>query len=209
MMRLQWGIGVLLIAALGAPAAKADVYQINFTGDPGNLLPTAGSFTYDPTVQTFTAFTVTWDSIAFDLTNFANAPSASPAFPGCIGSNTGGAAAFALLSGACNPPQPGENTAWGADNNIRPGFADFAFFSETNGHSCLPATPCDGIRLDDILSIPLSCCTTESDIGGWTITKEPGLTPTPEPSPLGTAALGLLSLAVFARVSQRSHRRLT
>jgi hypothetical protein len=207
-MRLQCGIGVLLIAALGAPAAKADVYQINFTSGPGELLPTAGSFTYDPTAHTFTTFLVTWDSVVFDMTAFANAPSdESFAFPGCVGGNTGGAAAFALLSGACNPPLPEETTFWGADNNVNSGFAEFVFFSGTNGHSCFPSTPCDGILLDDVLSVPLS---TESDaFGGWTITKEAGLTPTPAPSPLGTAALGLLILAVFARVSPRSHRRLT
>jgi hypothetical protein len=206
-MRLQCGIGVLLIAAFGAPAAKADLYQINFTGDLGSLLPTAGSFTYDPTAQTFTAFTVTWDGMVFDLTNFANAPTAEPTFPGCIGSNTAGSAAFALLSGACNPPQPEEGTSWGADSNPLFGVAELVFFSATNGHSCLPATPCDGIALVDRFSIPFSSSTAESNgVGGWSITKEAGLTPTPEPSQLGPAALGLLSLAVFARVT---HRRLT
>jgi hypothetical protein len=162
-MRLQWGIGVLLIAAFGAPAARADVYQINFAGDPPNLLPTAGSFNYDPTAQTFTAFLVTWDSFVFDMTNFANAPS---------------------------------------------GYAEFEILSGTNGDSCLPATPCDQSELFDLFSIPSCCATENSGAGGWTITKESGPTPTPEPSPLGTAALGLLSL-VFARVTQKSHRRRT
>jgi hypothetical protein len=211
MMRLQWGIGVLLIAALGAPAAKADLYQINFTGDPPSLLPTAGSFTYDPTAHTFAAFLVTWDSLVFDMTNFANAPtSENVGFPGCIGSNTGGAATFALLSGACNSPQPGETTFWEGASFLPSdlGFTEFVFLSGTNGHSCIPGfPPCDGIVLSDLFSTPSSFTTEPGGSGSWTITKEAGLTPTPEPSPLGTTALGLLSLA--AGVTQRSHRRRT
>jgi hypothetical protein len=110
MMRHQLGISILLLAAIGPPAAMADLldsttYTINFTGGP--LLPTAGSFTYDPDTPNFTNFLVTWDGVPFDLTSAANDPIIGiGGNPPCIGAATGAAATFLLLSGACSPPPP-------------------------------------------------------------------------------------------------------
>jgi hypothetical protein len=65
-----------MIAALVAPAAMADPidltpYTLSFSGSP--LLPSSGSFTYDPDTPHFTSFLVTWQGIIFDLTSSANA----------------------------------------------------------------------------------------------------------------------------------------
>ena len=105
-MKQRLGVGVLLCAAFTAPAAMADPadltnYTISFTGI--GILPTAANFTYDPDTPTFTSFAVTWDSISFDETAGANSPEIFPLFPpACVAALSGGAASFALISGACN-----------------------------------------------------------------------------------------------------------
>ena len=85
-------------ASISTVSAAPVHYTINFTTDSGPA-PT-GSFTYDDAVPVFTDFLVTWDSIQYDLTPDANAPSISGP-PACIGSATGAAATFLLMSGSC------------------------------------------------------------------------------------------------------------
>jgi hypothetical protein len=106
---------VATMSLLGTPNAKADLmdsvnYTITFTGT--GTLPTAGSFTYDPDIHTFSHFLVTWDGLNFDLTSAANGPFVTSPAPSCIGSLTGGAASFAVLSGDCTPPPTGFETTW-------------------------------------------------------------------------------------------------
>jgi hypothetical protein len=105
MTRPQLWTTVLLIATCGTPAAIADTsitYDINFTGT--GLLPTAGSFTYDSTVPSFSDFTVTWAGVVLNFTAAANAPTLTPPDPTCLGAATGAAATFDLLSGDCDSP---------------------------------------------------------------------------------------------------------
>ena len=102
---------LLIIVAFGVPAAAlADpidltTYTLTFTGSP--LLPSSGSFTYDPDTPHFTSFSVTWEGINFDLTSAANAPGISATAPACIGTDTGAAATADLLFGSCNPSSGG------------------------------------------------------------------------------------------------------
>jgi hypothetical protein len=129
-MRYKLGIGVLLITAFGAPSAMASVisYSISFIGSGS---PTAGSFTYDndnPASPFFTAFSVTWDGINFDLTSSANAPSTNGAYPSCA-TGSGAAATFGLLLGDCFPTPSGVNTQWFGNVQQSPGEAYFSFIT--------------------------------------------------------------------------------
>ena len=181
---------VLLIAALGAPIAKADLttYTINFTANLGPA-PTSGVFTYDPDVSTFSNFLVSWEGIDFDLTSGANAPFFDiNGAPPCIGTLTGGAAAFALLSGACSPPPAGFETLWGANTSQ----SSFRFVSSDNGGT--------GIAFGDAAA-PASPAIRA--LGNWTIT--PQVSEVPEPSALvllGTVC-GALALRRLAREPRR------
>lgn len=50
-------------------------YNIQFTTTSGSPAPTSGSFFYDPDVPVFSNFFVVWNTITFDMTAAANAPS--------------------------------------------------------------------------------------------------------------------------------------
>jgi hypothetical protein len=162
---------VLLIATCGAPAALAGTittYDIDFTAAAGGTpAPTAGSFTYDSTTPFFSDFTVTWDGIPFTLTDSANDPSMSGTVP-CLGSLTGAAASFALLSGACNPPDAGFQTSWSVNPNPTTLLPVF-LFSSTNLGS-------DGITISDDTELAYPAGSYLIPNGGWTIT------PVPEPN---------------------------
>jgi hypothetical protein len=114
-------IAAPLITILGAQSAFADTittYDIAFTGT--GILPTAGSFTYDSTVPSFSGFTVTWDGAAFNLTAAANAPLLVAPVPACLSGATGAAATFDLLSGACDSPGLNSLTGWSGILNLVP-----------------------------------------------------------------------------------------
>ncbi len=188
---------VLLIAvACGVPPAMADVvdqvtYTINFTGS--GILPTSGSFTYDPDTTTFTSFLVTWNGTTFDLTSGANAPVLGTPDPPCLGGATGAAASFDLLTGAC-PPVPGFFTLW--EGQRRASFGDsffgFATISSSNAN--------DQILVSDIISDNPAF-----NLGGsgeWSVT--PAGTATPEPSSLLLGALSLCALVACSSYLARS-----
>lgn len=113
--------------AFCAPPAHADedfTYDINFTCDPSTpscLLPTSGTFTYDSTTDEFTNFEVVWDGISINLKDAANAGPISPleGTNSCLGSSTGGAASYLLMT-ACPLLSPYE--PWLANTG-----GDFAF----------------------------------------------------------------------------------
>jgi len=129
-MRRSALIGLFLAGTFGIPAANADIlYDINFSG--GSTLPTAGSFTYDAVTSTFSGFSITFDTVDFDLTSSANSPGTFGAgFPACIGALTGGAATFAMLSGECDGAAS-ESTSWSGE--VMPGsFASFQFLTVDN-----------------------------------------------------------------------------
>jgi hypothetical protein len=182
-IRHQLGIGALLVTAFCDPVAKADLldattYTINFEGT--GTLPTAGSFTYDPDTSGFTNFFVTWIGLSFDLTSSANAPSMSPTIPSCLTGLSGGAASFALLSGACS-------AFWGATSEEIV-TANFSFHTEDGSNF---------LNVFDNLTIPFDFQPMTQAFGGWTITAE--ATPVPEPSSLIFFSASLLSVAFMAR----------
>ncbi len=90
---------ILFFLAAAATNLMADpiVYDINFTTNYGDA-PTSGSFSYDPTTETFSDFIVVWDSVTFDLTSSANSPYTNDEL--CMGNLSGGAAGFTILDGA-------------------------------------------------------------------------------------------------------------
>jgi hypothetical protein len=181
-------IWLLVIAAFGVPAANASpiTYTINFTLGGGGTLPSAGSFAYDSGTHTFSAFSVTWEGIAFDLTGSANAPvtAGSP-----CGALTGGAASFALLSGACAL----DTVDWFSHKLPSPEFAFTTFVDPTNSiliwaNAGSPTPPYD------------------TSGGNWTLSAGGtggggggGGSAVPEPTSLTLMVSGLFSGAVVAR----------
>ena len=174
-------IWLFVIAAFGVPAANASpiTYTINFTLGGGGTLPSAGSFAYDSGTHTFSAFSVTWEGIAFDLTGSANAPvtAGSP-----CGALTGGAASFALLSGACAL----DTVDWFSHISPSPEFGFTTFVDPTNSiliwaNAGSPTPPYD------------------TSGGNWTITAGDPPPAEPEPTSLSLMVSGLFSGAVVAR----------
>lgn len=89
---------LVIFCSLRVRADVLTTYDISFTLTSGTLLPTSGSFTYDSTTPQFTNFIVDWDSLVFNLTSSANNPTVVGSTPACVGTNTGAAATFAILS---------------------------------------------------------------------------------------------------------------
>lgn len=182
-------ICLLLIVALGAPVARADVadaatYSIFFVGTPP--FPTAGSFTYDPDIQTFSSFLVTWNGITFDLTSAANAPVVSATPPPCLGSATGGAASFALLNGDCTPAQGNFTTLWFAQMQPDPIF-EFSTYDPTSFIKIYAFdNPQAGYQVAG---------------GDWSLTQPtiPGPGTAPEPGTLVMFASGIVAIAGAVR----------
>ena len=181
---------MLLIAVVGAPAANANPtnYIFDFTGSPP--FPTAASFTYDSSTQTFSSFLVTWDNYTFDLTGSANAPIVTGAPCGTL---TGGAASFALLSGACAL----DTVDWFAHVSPTPEFGLTTF--DANGNLILVWANSSPVTYPYYVAG-----------GTWTIddnpdTDDPDNAPVPEPSSASLIASALVSGASVARkrIAQR------
>ena len=175
-MKQRLGVGILLCAAFSAPAIMADPmdltnYTISFTVSGSGILPTAGSFTYDPDTSTFSSFLVTWDSTSFDLTAGANTlafpiPQLGP--PGCLTGLTGGAASFALITGACNASS---DNLWFGDTEIDHS-ARFVF--ESPNQFPLSDTEINAVTL-------LGPASHDIGDGAWVTTEVTASAPVPEP----------------------------
>jgi len=184
----------LFIAVAGAQVVKADTtttYNIDFNTNNGTPpAPTAGSFTYDSTTQTFSDFTVNWDGQMFDLTGGANNPDISGTVP-CLDGKTGAAASFALLDGACNPPDPTFFTDWTGGILFD---SVFGFATEDGGSNSITV---NSNALAESSIVPFFSG------GGWTITAE--VAAVPEPSSL----IPITLLGLFAarkRIAQGLRR---
>ncbi len=132
MHKSLWVIPILFLA-LGTPFARADTlatYDINFTCTSGTtcILPSSGTFTYDETTDAFTVFEVVWDSSNINLEPVANAgPSLVGTKLSCLGSATGGAETFLLMT-SC--PFSGPYEPW-----LAPSGGTFAFSASVSGSS--------------------------------------------------------------------------
>ena len=174
---------VVLAFPLALRADTVTTYDITFTGV--GTLPTSGSFTYDSTVPQFSNFIVDWDGFTFNLTASANNPNSFGGTPACIGSNTGAAAGFALLTDCTGAG----NMAWEAVQAVN--MVDFEFLADQAG--CEAFGPCENI--DDNYGIAPDP-TPESGAGSFSITAVPPTTTvTPEPSGLLLFATGLAGCA--------------
>jgi len=193
MMCSGLGIPLFLFAAIGVPIQAGPIsYTITFTGGP--ILPTAGSFQYDPASPQFTDFTVEWDGYTFDLTGSAN----SPYFGGgaesdpCLEGKTGAAASFLMLSQFPSTPCDGWGVAWSAA--AYPGFSPRGFdfvASAAPSRTITVSYHQGGVAYGG------------ADVGGgsWSI-GQPGV---PEPSTFIPIALAGVSLA-RKRIAQRLRR---
>ena len=102
MRKFLWIVPTLFLA-LATPHAHADnvvTYDINFTctSGPTCILPTSGTFSYDETDHTFTNFVVVWDGSTINLAGVANAGPIVQGSDPCLGSATGGAATYLLMT---------------------------------------------------------------------------------------------------------------
>src|SRR5579863_7787666 len=103
-------------------------YDINFTDTSGSgIADPTGSFIYDSTIPTFISFNVTWDGLAFDLTNAAIKPSASAGTTiSCTnGSTLSAAESLILLMESCTTLAGPIPYQWKAIGVL--GFATFEF----------------------------------------------------------------------------------
>jgi hypothetical protein len=181
---------LFLVAALGAPNAQAtDIITdntITFTGSPGTLLPTAGSFQYDVTTPSFLDFLVVWNGTTFDLTSSANSPKGLLPLPDCLsapGPHSGAELSYILLS-TCSLIDP--NTAWEGYASSGPFDAQtFDFFD------VLPP-PASGI-LDIGEDLPNPIPLEASATGSWSI-EETAISATPEPPTFLLFGVGLCIL---------------
>jgi hypothetical protein len=119
--RLAIVFSALALASFFAPGATAGgtappvtqcpvadictTYNITFQApDTGSIAPTAGSFIYDSSSNTFYDFDVSWDGIIFDLTPAANSPQIDTFTSGPCASDTGAVLGFAIMSESCGAP---------------------------------------------------------------------------------------------------------
>lgn len=176
MRKSLWIILALLLAAIGAPHAQADVmtnYTISFSGT--GTLPTSGSFTYDSTTPAFSSFIVVWDGLTFNLTSAANSPGIiGPTPPACISGDSGAAASFQLLTNCGGP-----TTEWQA--NPQETFVNFIFLTPETSSACENGHDCIGF------SANASSSTFEGGYGTFSVAA----TTAPEPSSLALMLLGL------------------
>jgi len=160
--------GLALFGAM--PAHSSTTYTIAFTATVGPT-PTSGSFTYDSTLTTFTAFQVVWaGTTTFDLKALANNPTITGT-PPCIGGSTGAAATFLVMT-AC------ANGQWDyVTESIGPGAFDFFDYGTGGNYSIATDPNCSN-----------NCLANQA--GNYVATA------TPEP---GTSALMLIGLGWLMR----------
>ena len=194
-MRKTLWIIPLLFAAISAPNVHADDdtdYTINFTLSPPGTLPTAGSFVYDNTTNTFVSFTVDWDGLVFDLTSSANSPLIISDGPPCISGATGPQATLALMT-TCNSATPA--AYWDAVNPTPEqsgSNADFTFIAFGPGVTTeeIAISPPGGITGTE---------TGDSGLGSFEAIA------TPEPGTSGLMLIGIIALVLVMRkrIAQR------
>jgi hypothetical protein len=164
-------------------------------------LPTAGSFTYDPSANPpFSSFTVAWNGMVFDLTASANSTWCPPTaeLPNCV-DRTAPAREFMFLTtaGATFPSVPCPE--WNADTSGSPTFEFVQACFVTPSH---PATVfIGGYAISGQANSPASAS------GTFSVTpfaEQPSAVPTAVPT-LGPFSLILLAAALVwvALLTQR------
>ena len=124
-MKLSFLLAALMFTAAFAQRAFADTYDITLLAGTSTAVYGYGSFTYNPAATTdpFSNFTVTWDSIVFNLTSGAN--STPDQMYGCdYGVSI---SVFTFLTNAGCQENQGE--AWGAGV----GSDEATFYFDENG----------------------------------------------------------------------------
>ncbi|MCV2361246.1 PEP-CTERM sorting domain-containing protein [Paucibacter sp. TC2R-5] len=176
----------LLIAPFAAEAAP-QTYAIKFNVTEGSLAPTAGTFTYDAGVG-FSAFTLVWDGVTFDLTASSNNPRLSSK-RGVISVGTA-ADSFALLSNTLH--QPRGYTGWSADY-YAPN-REFGFMSRAGG----PEVNRSFVYFSEVALIPHAYPFDYYSIGEFSIAA----VPEPQSYAMLLAGLGLMGLVARGRSSK-------
>jgi hypothetical protein len=182
--RLGWLIGGLLLAS----TAYATSYTIQFTTLQGTA-PASGGFTYSTTpTPSFSAFTVVWDGITFDLTSG----------PLSVNDNTQSRCGLAGAPGSFSAL----STCWNGGT-----------WSAYGGNGSLPATfsfvpaPVSGGQPDPAITGFVHGPLDQTSAGGsWSITGTT-TSKTPEPSYAALLAAALIALMIPSVRLRLVHRR--
>ena len=195
-MKLFGIFGALFMAAF-APAAYADLFEINFSLEYGTPVPASGVFAYDaslPLGSQFTNFLVQWHSYSFDMTAAAN----WPGFGGtaCGSGSQNSAASFALLDGSGPCAHTGDSPDgkyWSAYTDVGGASAHFYFFG---AHDQPYTTESDWIQISSSSPIepPLPGAPFAA-VGSWTLTNAT----VPEPSAFSLLLTTLLAVGFVGR----------
>ena len=157
---------LILLIGVGAVAATADTseaFNLTFTFTEGGLTPTAGTFTYDTTSNTFTTFTVVWDSLSFDLRSSANAPGLGSE-TACA--NTPPASASALFEALIDP-----TGACGGFDFWLTGASGGQAFIAIGAQSPVPGLGQEGLQANGML--PFAGAPLPAGGGYFTVTRVP------------------------------------
>jgi hypothetical protein len=174
----------------GSASAGPVLYTIHFSALPDfgtGPLPTAGSFIYDADAPQFTSFVVTWGGVDFDFTTVANTTTHRSYLP-CMGTSTGTAAIFALMSDACSPlPGSADTRRWAATDTA---LSAVTFeYSLSSGH--FPPLRVYGPAITPAL---------EQVVGTWSLSEDGPVAAVPDPgSTLLLFGMGLTGLTTFRK----------
>jgi len=181
-------VAASLLSSPFAAEAAPQTYAIQFTVTQGSIAPTAGSFTYDAGVG-FSAFTVIWNGVTFDLTAESNKPQLYTTAGGYF---LGTAAdSFALLSDTL--PQPRTYTNWAAYNFSLGTLFGFGSWAGTPGVSE------SSVAFREVLPVIGVDPTGQIQVGAFTITA----VPEPQSYAMLLAGLGLMGFVARRRSSKQ------
>jgi hypothetical protein len=160
------------VAATISSASPIEYWNIDFALDSGSMVP-SGSFEWDPGIQTFSNFFVTWDGLTFDLTTSANNPTTQP---GDCASGDPRFVTISMLAGVCD----GSPAGWSLQ------------LSGTTGKVFMYSQVANDVIIASTITVPPVSQLTTS-LGTANIT--PGA-PTPEPA---TLLMTVMAVAFLAR----------
>lgn len=176
----------MLLTGLFAVCASAVPIQYNIAFSGGTPNPTAGSFTYDASTTTFSAFSVTWEGLNFDLTISANNPG------GANGCTATPAQLFSVLAGGPGVCAGTNSIGWSGDT-VTPTQWLFGF-SDTGTGSGPPSVGI-GAQLIGPAHDPVATG------GSFLVTQ--ATTGTPEPASIALTLAGAAGLLLRRRMSRR------
>jgi hypothetical protein len=176
-MKRSLGTIALLFVAAFAPTISADTFSVTLLDGSGPTIDGTGSFTYSGGV--FSNFTLTWDSLVFDMTSSANG--VGPEAHGCDGGGILSVITY-LTSADC---QTGGSAPPAWEGSVVAGSAFLAFTPTVSGFGIFapfsPGTP------------------NLFQSGNFEVKDISQTSPTPEPNSVFVITTALLAVALVTR----------